>query len=407
METNDSAGVKQRTPLPFIERSGNAGQRSYVVRFLALLLALCALAVFSNMRLATFREDPFNFHSLKSSEILIVHGLTRRQEGGLKLGFAEAFDPPKVGLFANHSFQYFSSTAFGKPLDSRYFFNYWFANLSLPELRDYLLHLEKLGKLPAETILVQITTPNNDNGGVIIELNHELPPDLLLEGAMRKATALEQARATAVALWNLTESTAQQVFGYATFILGLRGSSMEGRIVSQERCAATAESELTLGRRIALILPAQLRQMVSGIDYRYYCAREFWRVAFQKDGSHAAEYSVRAPVLNASSLSERTRRLKYGDDAEIARFMREIAQIGERNNRRVAFIVPPVFETLRPSIVDEIFDAALSRVPDLTVLDHRSLRSERSYFMRFDHPSPEYFAFVAAQMLGSGIVQKN
>jgi hypothetical protein len=38
-----------------------------------------------------------------------VDRLTRRQEGSVKVGFAEGYDPPEIGLYANHIFQFFGS----------------------------------------------------------------------------------------------------------------------------------------------------------------------------------------------------------------------------------------------------------------------------------------------------------
>ena len=54
------------------------------------------------------------------------------------------------------------------------------ANLSLPEIRRYLLRVAQLNHLPKKLILVQVTPPNADNGGAIIDRGNELPPDVLL-----------------------------------------------------------------------------------------------------------------------------------------------------------------------------------------------------------------------------------
>lgn len=396
-----------RSGLPYPPPRAMHAAGGYLARFLAIVLAFCAIAIWANLRLSTFRESPLDFHKLSERDLVIVHGLTRRQEGGLKLGFAETFDPPEVGLFGNHSFQYFGASAFGRPFDSRYFFNYWFANLSLPEVRDYLLHLEDKRKLPKKLILVQITTPNNDNGGVIVDLNYELPPDLLLEGALRADAPIEKVRSFVGAIWNLLEGALHQIFGYQTFILGLRGSTMDGRVLDITHCQASEiGKDLSLIERLMLLMPATLRELASAVDARYYCNREFWRSAFQRDGSHNANFNQRNPIKNASNLSDKTRRLVFGDETRIARYMREIAAIGRRNDVATAFVVPPVYEDIRPSIVDEIFDGAMQLVPDLNVLDHRSLRGDPVFFMRFDHPSPEYFRVLAVDLQSRGLVEK-
>ena len=103
----------------------------------------------------------------------------------MKLGFAEAYPAPEIGLFGNHIVAFFGADAFGHPEDAEYFFNYYYANLSLPEILRYLLRVEQHGHLPKKLILVQITSPNADNGRFIINLGNELPPGIVLSGIGR------------------------------------------------------------------------------------------------------------------------------------------------------------------------------------------------------------------------------
>src|SRR5262245_14329535 len=150
--------------------------RQWIVRFGIVFALLLATAIWSSVRMPTFRDPPFDFRTMHQGELFIALGLTRRQEGAIKVGFAENFDPPQIGMFGNHSFQFFGADAFGRPDDASFFFNYWFANLSLPELYRYMRHLEDIRRLPRKMMLVQITTPNNDNGLHIVSWGHELPP---------------------------------------------------------------------------------------------------------------------------------------------------------------------------------------------------------------------------------------
>ena len=103
---------------------------------------------------ARFREPAFNFYAMKRGEIFNVYGLTRRQEGSVKLGFAETYPAPDIGLFGNHIVNDFGADAFGHPEDAEYFFNYYYANLSLPEIYRYLLHVEQQGHLPKKLIFL-------------------------------------------------------------------------------------------------------------------------------------------------------------------------------------------------------------------------------------------------------------
>src|SRR5215475_3302633 len=135
-------------------------QRRWLVMFGLTLAVLIGSAACLGLRLPSFREPAFNFYAMKPGEIFNVYGLTRRQEGSIKLGFAEAYPAPEIGLYGNHIAEYFGADAFDRPEEAEYFFNYSYANLSLPEIHRYLVHIERKGHLPSKLILVQITPPN-------------------------------------------------------------------------------------------------------------------------------------------------------------------------------------------------------------------------------------------------------
>src|SRR5262249_61908885 len=90
-------------------------QRRWLVMFALTLGILAGLAVCLSLRLPSFREPAFNFYAMKSGEIFNVYGLTRRQEGSVKLGFAEAYPAPEIGLDGNHIAAYFAADACGRP----------------------------------------------------------------------------------------------------------------------------------------------------------------------------------------------------------------------------------------------------------------------------------------------------
>src|SRR5215470_4872799 len=113
-----------------------------------MLAILLGTAIALSLRLPSFRQPAFNFYALKPGEIFNVYGLTRRQEGSVKLGFAEAYPAPEIGLYGNHIAAFFGADAFGRPEDAEFFFNYYYANLSLSEIRRYLLRIAQLGHLP-------------------------------------------------------------------------------------------------------------------------------------------------------------------------------------------------------------------------------------------------------------------
>src|SRR5262249_54084476 len=138
-------------------------------------------------------------------------------------------------LYGNHIFEAFGAEAFGRPEQPGYFFNYSFANLSLPEIHRYLRHVEKLGHLPTKLILVQITPPNADNGQFVINWGNELPPDVLLSDLQRKSFA-RTALQLAIIGWEILNNWLHEILNYNTFILGLIQGNDKDRLVGPELC---------------------------------------------------------------------------------------------------------------------------------------------------------------------------
>ena len=92
-------------------------QRRWLLVFAFVLTILTGVALCLYVRVPSFREPPFDFRELRSDESFNAHGLTRRQDGSLKLGFAESYPPPEVGAYGNHVIGNFGADAFGWPRD--------------------------------------------------------------------------------------------------------------------------------------------------------------------------------------------------------------------------------------------------------------------------------------------------
>src|SRR5882672_8325388 len=195
-------------------------QQRWLRVFGATLAVLLSAAVVLSLRLPSFREPVLNFYAMKPGEIFNVYGLTRRQEGSVKLGFAEAYPGPEIGLYGNHIAAFFGAEAFGHPEDAEYFFNYSYANLSLPEIRRYLLHVAQLNHLPKKLILIQITPPNADNGGFIIDHGNELPPDIFLS-TIESDERSNRLLPLVTLSWELVRNWLHEILNYNTVIMSL------------------------------------------------------------------------------------------------------------------------------------------------------------------------------------------
>ena len=374
-------------------------QRRWLLAFGATLALLLSGAVVLSLRLPSFREPAFNFYAMQPGQIFNVYGLTRRQEGSVKLGFAEAYPAPEIAAYGNHIIAFFGADAFGRPEDAEYFFNYYYANLSLPEIRRYLLRVAQRNHLPKRLILVQITPPNADNGGFIIDRGNELPPDLLLSG--RKDGGDSGRLLPMVALsWELVSNWLHEILNYNTVIMSLfQHGDYEDRTLSPANCHDNPPTWL---RRLPIGLQTRL-----GTYGGLRCVPQLWSGALRRDGSQLVlGPEKRTPLVqNESALKEADRALQTGDEQKIAQEMQAIDGIGRRHGVKVVFIVPPVYETdRRDSVVNRILDRALALAPDIAVVDHRAMHSDPSLFEGGIHASPQYYRVLAEELRQRGLV---
>jgi hypothetical protein len=374
-------------------------QRRWLLAFGATLGLLLSGAVVLSLRLPSFREPAFNFYAMKPGQIFNVYGLTRRQEGSVKLGFAEAYPAPEIGAYGNHIIAFFGADAFGRPEDAEYFFNYYYANLSLPEIRRYLMRLEQLNHLPKRLILVQITPPNADNGGFIIDRGNELPPDIVLSGREGDESPDGLLPFTALA-WDLVSNWLHEILNYNTVIMSLfQRGAYEERTLSPVNCHDNPAAWLS---RLPMMF-----QVRFGTYGGLRCVPRLWSGALRRDGSQLAPAAEdRMPLVqNENALKEADRALRAGDEQRIAHEMRSIDAIGRRHGIKVVFIVPPVYETDRhDSVVNRILDDALALIPDVAVVDDRDLHNDASLFEGGTHASPQYYRILADELRRRGVV---
>lgn len=383
-------------------------QRRWLTVFCAVLLALTGLAVWLSLRLPSFREPPFNFYAMKRHEIFNVYGLTRRQEGAIKLGFAEGYPAPNIGLFGNHIVAAFGADAFGRPEDAEYFFSYHYANLSLPEIYSYLRRVEQKGHLPKKLILVQITPPNADNGHFIINIGNELPPDIILAGLTSKEFLDNPVQSLRVA-WEVIENWLHETLNYNTFLLSIiQSGGYRDRTIGPSSCHDDVPARIR-------IFPRRLQNLfgLAGL-FDVFCLPMSQFGAYHRDGSQitardtaeAAKQEVAAVTRDENPLRDSDRGLRAGDEREIARQIRSIDAIGTSHGVKVVFFVPPVYETDRDeSVSNQIFNRAITLIPDLVVIDHRSMRENVQLFDSGIHPSRLYFRILVDELRRRGYVE--
>lgn len=332
------------------------------------ILAATVLVVRSEQNLIDVKVD---FSRMRDSERLSLNMLTRQQVGVLKVAHLKTTGRPQLAVFGNHQLQYFSKDALGNDSETS-FFNLWFANLALPELYEYVKYVASIDRLPTKLAILQITTPNNDCGNNIITWNNELPRFMVRHN-------------NAAHKFTLSEKTKIVVDEFLGTVARSLNASM---VMTSFRNFLSDDPEFVLADRIV---------ESAGCTAGTPCARKLER-SFRNDGSFDPKFSNKKRLVLNGDSNTKEMHISLRDAERIAEYMTRINDVFVENKVSCVFVIPPVYETKRATVVDEAFDRALHLLKDVPVIDHRHGFTNPEFFEAYDHPSGVYFSFLIEQL---------
>jgi len=372
----------------------------FFLSFAILLLT----AFYFTTNATNFRgENAVRFDKMSRSELVATTGLSRTQSVYLKLGYIERTTAPDIAVLGNHQVQYFSERAFGA-LDSNIrFFNLWGAASTLNDNFAYARLLEKLGILP-KLLIVHITTPNNDNGGAILGHNPNMFAVLWQSGLV---TSNENLLTAGKQLFNGLRLRVSETLDYISLV-GALSNRLGAVVVDREKCmAAIGSDDADKSRWWIRFLPNTIKHIFSSKEEMLagFCQPKYLKVGFLRDGSNLPPENHKPPVLNRAKMDPLSRKLTRDSTAEIAGAMHDLIALAERNNIKLVFLIPPVYETARESLSDEIFSNALREVPGKYVMDDRYAgHGHPEIFVDYDHPNNSYFETVTERLRKRGLI---
>ena len=383
---------------------------SHLIIFLITLAGLMGFSWVNGAASVDYRELDFEIGRMKEGHVFSTPKIPRKQSIQIVIGQMERYAPPEIGIFGNHQIQYFSENAFSDTrFRGRKFFNYHYANIALPELSQLLKWAAMNDLLPSDLVIVQITTPNNDNGGKILTDTLLLPGDIrqgdlsysinndLIEYTIPYFIHSFRFEFSRRISW---EGLASQILGGDQYQYVVRGKDycFIGR---DENSAEKGFYDLAREFSVEFLGGAMLNAIdrFSGQGAWSPCAKDRPLAGRFRDGSSPYPKN-RKPVLNEQELDMESAYLNDGDEFEIARLMTEINEVVSGAGRKLVFLVPALYETERVSIANKIFDKALRIYGRDNVVDHRGLRLGAEYFFDYDHAHDKYFGIVAAELGG-------
>lgn len=388
MNTRETKGIKMA---PWRPRG-----RGNVIVFLSVVGCFLAVAMILMAGAPDYRRHEIDMSTMSDTQLILETGLNRADVAAIKLGHVERSSPYDVLLLGNHQFKYFGESAFGEGSVRPRFFNLWYANLSISELADLAEFLADQGKLPRRLLLLQITSPNNDNGMYIVGSNGELLPDIReFAGEMADRSVFEQVRDE---FSNVVDRVKRMV-DYATLVHSVLGRTQLDRLIDTVDCNP---NEL-VGQRDTHGIGTLMSGLLGG-DGVDQCNPATWINAFGRDGARLDKYVVADPTLDANPLDPQGAYLSVADIPELTADMRRIHVAADRAGATAVFIVPPVYESDRQSTVDQVLDLVLENTPELNVIDHRFMRHPPTLFVTYDHPSSEYFHALTKDLVARGFL---
>jgi hypothetical protein len=302
-----------------------------------------------------------DYQKLGPDEVLFTTGFSIKQNQMLKIKILPEINPPPEMLFlGNHQLQYFG-TSFSSTIPPNKFFNLWLGNLGLTELADVTSYLDRASLLPRKALVVMITTPNNDNGGVIVGYRGELPDEMnqlhklgknigLLEGIQNK--------------WRLLSYK----LDYKK-IMGLMNGLSLGIVPHTDPKANKGNFRILKNGSSAY------HDMIIFDDF------------YDKKN--------RSPIKNYVTMEDNKSYLKPHHIGEIRDSIRYINGIAKSRKIQAILVIPPVYEEMgRTSLADKILSEALHglELSHTRIIDHRQMqgKTDPSFFFGYDHPSSKY-----------------
>jgi hypothetical protein len=368
----------------------------FLARPSVILVGLLSVLLIIATTLSGWGKQPYDagkiLAKVKRQEILVVNGVDEWTRIDYRIQKTLNTTPPAVGLFGSHAIQRLSAEEIGLSGDD--VTNYFVMHIGLGEIGDLLRRFEASDALPRKRILVHLPNPHSVTWDHMNARLREIPADIELlysdqqiTDRVRNFTKLMGARLLERLDIRiiLARTLKGPIFGLAcknvNGILPIRKAlrSYAARQADQKNWLDTAKLE-ALG---FITLPGRQFGHPCGPIIGLRGDGSVWKPKFQFQGAPGNKF----PKAN---------RLAPGSEGPIVRLMGRINEIGHRNNRRVYFFAPPMFEesaTTSPgNMLDRVIKMARER--GLNIADHRGLRGDRSLFIGHLRPSSAYLKLL-------------
>lgn len=273
-------------------------------------------------------------------------------------------------IISNHQFQYITEKLRALPI-----FNIWMNDSGITEIADFVVYMDEVDDslLPNKILITQITSPNNDMGGVIVGYRDELPDFIV------------------------GKSKNPHVIKKSTLIFS------PGTIVSTSAPLRKLRQQFDFKNLWGFIKTELFNKSSRGdisIIKSLNLPGEF---SFDKTGASIGR-KTRILKLNESHINFTGKvSLDYSDCNEIVYSLQQIDKVAHSRGILHIVVIPPVYESSDPNylntfvnlVVDKCLEDFHETAKSTLIIDHRRDKrfldvKSKNFYEDFDHPSSLY-----------------
>ena len=334
----------------------------------------------SGQRPDYYKDHPVDFAAMGPNDYIVTAGMDDTGIPRIKQAYFESAPPPRIGLYGHHIVQEMSLKAFPFDADVSYFFNYYVQHISLLETLDLLRFQEEKGKLPASLALIYISHPYYGLS-LLTEYRWSMPFQFYLNSAFKfDSLSVQKFRF----IWEGYISRLQfrldwKHLAYGLFNIALGDGCQKYGMYKIGETPRSIEPPTWIDGLRRLGLGTLVGRFEAVYSQDCGVRRVQGLRGLKQDGTFYGPYEE-YPWRGWDVAPPYVGKWKSEDVQSLHKIVRQIQEIGERNDLDIVFFIPPRLGTYFPNAGHEHFDQVVSlmRADGMVVLDTRRTFGEGS-----------------------------
>jgi len=361
-------------------------QKKYLLKFVStvsgLFIAICYLLPAETL---DFRKNPFDLRSLSKESVIAFRSVPYWVRQEIKVGQIENFELPKIGVFGDHTAQFFSSKVFEEDSDLL-FFNYFIDGATLPQLANFIDYEGKAGRLP-NLLLFQITNPRVHAGSLLINPRTVKSGEVFSENVTNQYSIFKNGWKVAKDSFQVFKGKVDWAQVSSSIIPGQKKYIMEPKICS---APVTPNPENIFYN----ILPGFLKRQLSKREFiKHLCSVKFFS-GYLRDGSNW----IPDKTLGIQDLP-REGVLQPEDIETIANYLKAIQASVRKAGKKIVFFTQPINRSDHHGPLDQILTRSIQLCDNLIILEKRFENYEKDYFvLDEEHPGPKFYLELVEEL---------